>query len=92
MKILPHCIDTLLLGSAIGMLVIWRTSPLEFNWLTAKILALLAYIGLGMMALRFSTTTQSRALAYGLALTSGAYIVSVAYTKSAAGLLSLARG
>jgi uncharacterized membrane protein SirB2 len=30
-KILPHIIDTLLLGSAVGMLVIWKASPLEFS-------------------------------------------------------------
>jgi len=91
-RVLPHIIDTLLLGSAIGMLVIWKTSPLEYSWLMAKILALLAYIGLGMVTLRFGKTREIRIIAYGLALASAAYIVSVAYTKSAAGLVSMALG
>jgi uncharacterized membrane protein SirB2 len=89
---LPHIIDTLLLGSAVSMLVIWKSSPLDFGWLTAKILALLAYIGLGMVTLRFARSEKGRQVAYGLALASAAYIMSVAYTKSAAGLMSLAWG
>ena len=52
-KVLPHVIDSLLLGSAIGMLLIWQVSPLQLSWLSAKIIALLVYIGLGMVALRF---------------------------------------
>ena len=91
-RVLPHCIDTLLLASAVGMLVIWRTSPLEFDWLLAKLVALMVYIGLGMVALRFGRTARGRTVAYTLALASGLYILSVAYTKSAAGLLSLAPG
>jgi uncharacterized membrane protein SirB2 len=40
-KRLPHVIDTLLLGTAIGMLLIWRVSPLQVDWLYAKVIALL---------------------------------------------------
>ena len=87
-RILPHFVDTLLLGSAIGMLVIWQASPLQFDWLVAKICALLLYIGLGMVVLRFGRRQGTRRLAYGLALLCAAYILSVAYTRSAAGLFS----
>ena len=54
----------------------------------AKICALLLYIGLGMVALRFGRRQGARRLAYGLALLCAFYIMSVAYTRSAAGLLS----
>ena len=91
-KILPHCIDTLLLGSALGMLVIWQTSPLAFDWLVAKLLALLAYIVLGMIALRFGRQVGTRVAAYLLALLSAGYIVSVAYTKEVTGPLGFALG
>ncbi len=91
-KVLPHCVDTLLLATAIGMLFLWQTSPLQHSWLMAKILALLAYIGLGMVCLRFGKSQPGRATTYGLALASALYILSVAYTKSAAGLLSPALG
>jgi uncharacterized membrane protein SirB2 len=85
-RVLPHLLDTLLLGSAIWMLALWQLNPFQLNWLSAKIIALLVYIGLGMVALRFGKTRGIRAGAYALALATAAYIVSVAYTKSAAGL------
>lgn len=87
-KVLPHLIDTLLLGSAIWMLALWQVNPFQLGWTTAKIIALLVYIGLGMVALRFGRTRRMRVTAYGLALLTAAYIVSVAYSKSAAGLLA----
>ena len=87
-RVLPHMLDTLLLGSAIGMLLIWQANPFALSWLSAKILALLCYIGLGMVAFRFGKTPRVRAIAFGLALLSAAYIVAVAYTKSALGPLA----
>lgn len=81
-RVLPHMVDTLLLGSAIGMLVMWQMNPLSLSWLSAKIIALLVYIGLGMVAFRFGATRQVRQVAFGLALLTAAYIVAVAYTKS----------
>lgn len=86
-KVLPHVIDTLLLGTAVSMLVIWNTNPFQTGWLEAKIIALLFYIGLGMVALRFGKTREVRVAAFGMALLTAAYIVSVAYTKSPLGLL-----
>lgn len=87
-KTLPHIIDTLLLGSAVGMLVIWQTSPLALSWLTAKVIALLLYIGLGMVALRFGRTRHVRIVAWLLALFVAAYIVSVALARSALGFFA----
>ena len=88
-RVLPHLIDTLLLGSAIAMLVIWQVSPLQLDWLMAKIIALLVYIGLGMVALRFGRGSGVRALAWLMALVSAGYIVAVAYTKNPLGYLAL---
>lgn len=86
-KVLPHMIDTLLLASAVGMLFIWQLSPLQSGWLIAKIIALLVYIGLGMVALRFGKSRKTRVNAWLLALLAAAYIVSVAYSKSPWGFL-----
>ena len=86
-RVLPHIIDTLLLGSAVGMLVIWQVSPLQMGWLSAKIIALLLYIGLGMVAFRFGRTRRVRLSAWVLALFSAAYIGSVAYSKNPLGFL-----
>ena len=55
-------------------------------WITAKLLALLLYIGLGMVALRFGRTQRVRVAAWVAALMVAAYIVSVALNKSALGI------
>ncbi len=94
-RILPHVVDTLLLASAIGMLLIWRVSPLEEAWLSAKLLALLFYIALGMIALRFGRNRRQRSAAWVLALGVAAYMLSVAYAKDPLGpwrLLGMATG
>ena len=87
-KVLPHVVDSLLLGSAIGMLLLWHANPFQYGWLTAKMVALLVYIALGMIALRFGRTRRVRVTAFCLALLTVGYIVSVAYSKSALGPLA----
>lgn len=89
-KTLPHIIDTILLGSAVAMLFIWHASPLSMSWLSAKIVALLVYICLGMVAFRFGKTRRVRISYWLLALLVAAYIVSVALTKSPQGFFTIA--
>ncbi len=80
-KIVPHLIDTLLLVSALT-LVVWSSQyPFVQSWLTAKVLALLAYIGLGMVALKLGKTRQIRLAAFIAALAAFGYIVMVAVTR-----------
>jgi uncharacterized membrane protein SirB2 len=67
-RVLPHVIDTLLLGSALALLMVLHLSPLTQPWLGAKIIALLLYIGLGMVALRFGRSKKIRVSAYLMAL------------------------
>ncbi|MFV8818881.1 SirB2 family protein [Haliea sp. E17] len=86
-RVLPHVVDTLLLASALGMLWLWRVSPLAVGWLEAKLIALVIYILLGMITLRFATTGLGRSLAYVAALCTAGYIVSVALTHSPRGFL-----
>ena len=88
-RILPHTVDTVLLASAILMLYLWQLSPFSVSWLSAKILALLIYIALGMIALRFGKTKTVRACAYILALLTVCYILTVAFTKSPWGIIGL---
>jgi uncharacterized membrane protein SirB2 len=90
-KIIPHTIDTALLVSAIVMLVQWQMSPLAQPWLMVKISALLVYIGLGMVALRFGKTRRQKVGACLLAILTAGYIASVAITKSPWGMLQLLR-
>jgi uncharacterized membrane protein SirB2 len=77
-RILPHAIDTLLLVSAIALTLMLHQYPLTHAWLSAKLVALLAYIGLGLVALRYGKTRGVRAAAWVGALAVFAYIVSVA--------------
>ena len=64
-RILPHVIDTALLCSALAMVWLSGQYPFVHAWLTAKVLALLVYIGLGAMALKAGRTSVSR-LKFGL--------------------------
>lgn len=81
-KRLPHIIDTLLLASALIMVYLSEQYPFEQNWLTAKLLALVVYILLGMVALRFGKTKQLRVAAWLLAVMVFGYIVSVALSRN----------
>lgn len=81
-RILPHVIDTFLLIAA-AVLAIWSVQyPLQQDWLTVKVVALLAYIGLGTIALKRGRTKRTRMLAWIAALATFAYIIAVAVTKS----------
>ncbi len=82
-KILPHVVDTVLLVSAIALAVAIQQSPLSDSWLTAKVIGLLIYIGLGMVAIRFGKTRRTKIIAWIAAQFVFLYIVLVALTKSA---------
>jgi len=78
----PHLVDSLLLASAIGLAVWSHQYPGQMPWLSAKIAALVAYILLGAVALRYGRTKAVRATAYVAALAAFGYIVAVARTKN----------
>jgi len=86
-KIVPHINDTVLLGSAIVLTISIGQYPFVDGWLTAKLLALVAYICLGMEALRIAKTDTGRAVAWLCALVVFLFIVSVALTKVPFGFL-----
>lgn len=81
-KIMPHVVDTVLLISAIALAVTLQQSPLNDSWLSAKIVGLLLYICLGMVAMRFGKTRQTKIIAWIAAQCVFLYIVLVALTKS----------
>ena len=88
-KISPQVVDTVLLVSAIALAVQMRFSPMAQPWLMAKIIALLVYIGVGLVALRFGGTKRIRLAAWLFGLLIFLYIVSVAMSKSALGWFAL---
>jgi uncharacterized membrane protein SirB2 len=79
LKISPHVIASLVLltGFALVLQGSWFSS--EFAWIVAKLLVLVLYIGLGILAIRKSGRT--RWLAFGGALFCLYYISKVDITK-----------
>lgn len=78
-KILPHIIDTLLLISGIGLATLTGFSPHNTDWLLFKIIAVVLYIILGIIAMRADGVTSKTS--YALATLTVIYIVLVAFNK-----------
>ena len=88
-RVVPHIVDTLLLASGVWLALQIGSTGL-WGWLPAKLIALVLYIVLGMVALRLGRTRLIRIMAAFAALLVLGYIVCVAATKSAFGPLAAA--
>lgn len=80
--------DALLLLAAVGLVLVTHQYPFEARWVTVKLFALIAYIGLGLVALRFARRPVFRLAAWCSALLVAGFIVSVALTKNPYGFLA----
>ena len=67
-KTIPHVIDTLLLSSAVALMIMAGFYPWILDWVAAKILLLLLYIVLGTIALKRGKTKTQRIAAFIAAL------------------------
>ncbi len=85
-RVVPHVVDTILLASALWLA--WQLGRGAAPWIAAKVVALLAYVALGTIALKRGRTPAIRAAAFFGALATFGYIVSVAMTKSPWGALA----
>jgi uncharacterized membrane protein SirB2 len=83
-RVAPHVVDTILLMSAIILAVNIQQYPGTHDWLTAKVIALLAYVVLGSIGLKRGRTRPVRTTAWIAALLVFGYIVGVAVTRSVA--------
>jgi len=90
-RTLPHIVDTVLLVSAIALAWMLKLSPLQAPWLLAKIVGLVLYIALGMLALKPGRSEVVRVGAFLAALVTFGYIASVAVSKDPAGFLAWIR-
>ncbi len=90
-RTLPHIVDTILLLSGVTLAWQLRLSPAT-PWLAAKLVGLVVYIGLGMIALRRGRTKRQRTVAWIAALVTFGYIGSVALTKDPLAFLAPLRG
>jgi uncharacterized membrane protein SirB2 len=82
LKVAPHVIDTVLLVSAVTLVVMGAWNPLQQPWLLGKILALLLYIACGMVAFRFARRRGMKILFWLLALVVLLHIYVFALTRS----------
>ncbi len=81
-RVLPHLIDSLLLGSALVMVLMLHQYPLTHDWLTAKVVALLLYIVLGILLFRGAHDIKRIIILWLAAVGVYAYIVGVAVTHN----------
>jgi uncharacterized membrane protein SirB2 len=82
-RIVPHINDTVLLLSAIALVMMTSQYPGPATWINAKIVALLAYIILGTVALKRGKTKRIRVISGILAILTFFYIAMVALSKNA---------
>lgn len=85
---LPHLVDSVLLASALTLAWMLGLTPTQAPWLMAKILGLLVYIGLGVVAMKPGRPLAVRGSAWLAALLVVGWIVSVAVTKNPFGFLA----
>ncbi len=81
LRVVPHVNDTLLLASAIGMLVLVELNPIRAPWLLAKFAALLVYIGLGAVCMHAKPRSLQQSASFVAAVAVLLYIVAVALSK-----------
>ncbi len=82
-KVVPHVIDTVLLASAITLCILLAQYPLYNGWLTEKVIGLIAYILLGLFALKLGKNKVIKSVAFVGAVAVFAMIGKIAVTKQA---------
>jgi uncharacterized membrane protein SirB2 len=91
LRVLPHVVDTMLLGSALWLVSVLHLPLLQTPWLLAKIMGLVLYIVLGSLALRPGRSRSLRIAAFIAALTTVGWIASVAVRHDPSGFLGVLR-
>jgi len=83
-----YAIDTVLLASAIALTVVTGQYPFADAWLTVKVVLLVVYIALGIIALRPARPAPVRLSATAAAAIVFLFIVTVARTHHPLGVFS----
>lgn len=87
LRVTSWTIDTVLLTAALMLFSLLPGALFANGWLTAKIVLLVVYIGLGTIALKRARGTRTRAVAYVAALATFACIYSIARAHHPLGAL-----
>ncbi len=80
-RIVPHTVDAVLLASAGGLMVLTGQYPGTTPWLSVKLVAVVLYIGLGMVAFRFAQDRRIKLIAWLAAVVVFALIVAQAIIR-----------
>lgn len=86
-KWLSYTVDTALLTAALMLLTILPWAMFGNGWLLVKVMLVVAYVALGVFALRRGRTRRTRALCYVLALLVFGAIYSIARAHHPLGIL-----
>jgi uncharacterized membrane protein SirB2 len=78
LRVAPHVVDTLLLLAGVSLALIIHQYPFVNSWLTAKLLALVAYIAAGHIAVRRARSVRGKVTAWLVGLVLVLYIFAVA--------------
>lgn len=87
-RYLSYTIDTFLLTAALMLLVVLKLNPFTTGWLAVKLVLLVAYVALGVIALRAGRSPLERWGGYIAALASFGFMYSVARDHHPLGVLS----
>ena len=82
LRVTPHVVDTLLLLAGIGLAFLIQQYPFVNGWLTAKLFGLIAYVGIGHVAVRRAHSARGKIGAWLLGLAIVLYIYAVAVSKN----------
>lgn len=88
-RYLSYAIDTTLLTAALMLLTILPGALFANGWLTAKIVLLVAYVALGMFALRRGRSARVRTACYVAAVATFAFMYSIARAHHPGGVFWL---
>lgn len=80
-RVVPHVNDTVLLAGGVVLAITLHQYPGVSPWLTAKLVGLVIYIFLGMIAFRFGRRRRLRAASWLGAQIVFVYIIAVAIAK-----------
>ena len=88
-RVLPHINDTVLLIAALSLAAMSGQYPFVVDWVTAKVLGVIAYIILGALALRDASTRRLRIICWYASIAVFGWIVSVALTRQPMGFFAV---
>jgi len=81
LRLVPDSVDSILLGSGIALVFVTGQYPFVNDWVTLKLLAVIAYIALGFVALRFGRSRLEKQAAWVAAMLVFAGIVWLAHAR-----------